>query len=348
MNPLPALIAAAAIVSLAPAAEFGGSDPLTRDSGNWGELFPDSDRGRLIFRDGDGLVYRTRTQTGYRHAFLKWTPANARADEDWFAQVTVDLNGVGHSLGGLAILNASNREQGYMLTIVGGRDFANIRAQNMKGHEGRLSRGAIDRATLRLHYNSRARTITASWNTRGIWRFFRPFDASAWTHAKGGAFNVALLGRQYLNEDDEDEEKRSGIIAASKAGDDVFFRDFRCGPAQPWMSVGTPEIALLPHPAARLGFGAASPDGPGKTMTVTIRNEGTAPLTGIRLVKTGDTERHFHLQSPLGTVLKPGGTLPFQIRFKPSETGIHSARITVESNDPRRLPQTLRISGIGG
>ena len=335
----------------APArAELKGSDPLTRDSGNWSELFPNSDRGRLKFRDGVGLVYNAKSETENRYAYLKWNRARAREDEDWYAQVTVNLARSSKAGIGIAIINVNNRHQGYLVGMLGGKDFASVRARNLKGGAVQNLGGTLGQGKVRLHYNSRNRMITASWNTRGVWRFLKPFDISGWNIRKGEAFHIVLLGRQVFADDYEDDEDDPPYLASKdySSDEDPFFRNFRCGPVQPWMSIENTDFMPLAYPTARLGFGKAAVGGPGKTMTVIIRNEGTAPLTGIRLVKTEDPGRHFHLQQPAGTALKPGSTQPFQIRFKPSKSGTHRALVTVESNDPRSLPQTVRISGIGG
>lgn len=328
-------------------ADLKGSDPLTSDSGNWGELFPNSDRGRLKFRDGHGLIYNAKSDTENRYAYLRWKPAKAREDEDWYAQVTVNLNHSDKAGIGIAIVNVVNRNEGYLVGMLGGEDFGSVRARNLSGGAVQNLGGTLGRGTVRLHYNSRNRMITASWNTRGVWRFLKPFDTSVWNIRKGEAFHIVLIGRQVFTDDDWVGRNSKSSPAASSDGD-PFFRNFRCGPVESWMSIENTDSRPLSYPTASLGFGRAAVGGPGKTMTVIIRNQGTAPLTGIRLVKTEDPGGHFEVQQPAATVLKPGGTLPFRLRFDPSKSGSHRALVTVESNDPRRLPQAVRISGIGG
>ncbi len=341
------MMAAALLALQSPAAgEFKGRDSLLTDKGKWSELFPTSSRGRLIFRDGDGLVYRTRSATSGKFAFLKWKPHAPGVGEDWFAQVTVDLNHEDKSMAGLAVLNASNREQGFMVTVVGGKDFASIRAQTMGGHEARMSRGSRDRAILRLRHEARTGLITASWNLRGVWRFMKPFDSRRWNLPKDGSFHIVLLARQVYSDGDKDSRPGSGTPAA-KAGGDPFFRNFICGTSRPRISLQTGGRSPLPHPSATVGFGAVAIGRAGMTRTLLLGNVGTKTLTGIRLRKAGDQGAHFRLKRPARTLLKPGEIMEFTVRFNPSAPGLHRASVIVDSNDPRALPQTIRVSGRG-
>ncbi len=113
-----------------------------------------------------------------------------------------------------------------------------------------------------------------------------------------------------------------------------------------------PEIALDNHAGVEINSGGAvgfddTPVGGSSTQLFTLRNTGTADLTGILVTKSGATTADFIVvQDPAYTVAA-GGSTTFSVRFTPSYTGMRQARLHIASNDADEPYFLLNVSGAG-
>ena len=330
-------------------ADFRGSDRLTAPSANWAELYPGSSRRRLLFEDG-GLIYRTHSGTDGRIAYLVWTPNKGSMSQDWFVEVLADLNGEDDAEIGIAVIHGANRRHGYMVTVSGGEDFNAIRAETIGGHARRNSVGVLDRARLRLHFDSRAQTITASWRTRVTWHHLKSFPIRDWKMPADGRFRVVLVGvrQRSLEDDDWDGWNRQTDFASSPLRSSIrpYFADFRCGDSQPELMLESPADRPLALPPG-LRFGSTNVGGSGITRELIIRNQGTAPLRQLELRKSGRDAADFIAHPRSLSALAPGEAARILVSFKPRASGLRQASLWIESNDPDENPCRVELSGRG-
>ena len=87
--------------------------------------------------------------------------------------------------------------------------------------------------------------------------------------------------------------------------------------------------------------------GYGKTYTFTIRNSGTANLTGLALSKTGTNAADFTLGTLSTTTLGFEATTEFTVVFLPGALGARTATIRVASNDANENPFDIILTGAG-
>lgn len=114
-----------------------------------------------------------------------------------------------------------------------------------------------------------------------------------------------------------------------------------------------PEIAVE-QPAgtnqtdgtASIGFGSSSIGTP-VVLTFTIRNTGTAALTGLAVTKDGTNSADYAVGS-LATSIAAGGSTTFDVTFTPSASGTRTAAIHIASNDADENPFDIQLTGSGG
>lgn len=83
----------------------------------------------------------------------------------------------------------------------------------------------------------------------------------------------------------------------------------------------------------------------GTARTFTVRNEGTADLTGLMLTLAGAHPGDFAVGAPSATTLAPGATATFTVTFTPTAAGARSASVLLSSNDPDENPFVLNVGG---
>ena len=81
--------------------------------------------------------------------------------------------------------------------------------------------------------------------------------------------------------------------------------------------------------------------------TFTIKNVGTANLTGIAITLAGTNTSDFVLNASGATSLAPNATRTFTVSFKPTADGMRNAIVRIASNDPDENPFLINISGTG-
>ena len=114
-----------------------------------------------------------------------------------------------------------------------------------------------------------------------------------------------------------------------------------------------PEIAIeqpagtnLSDGTSTTAFGNVAVAG-SVTQTYTVRNVGTAPLTGLALSKAGTNTADFTLGTLAVTTLNPGENTTFDVTFIPTAIGARSAIVRVASNDADENPFDINLAGTG-
>ena len=149
----------------------------------------------------------------------------------------------------------------------------------------------------------------------------------------------------------------TGTISGSVAGGDAYIvlnSTTRTGVALTTGSGSVPRI-LIEQPlgtninnSSSKDFGAVT-IGSNTSLAFTIRNTGTAILTGLTITKDGSNTSDFVVTtSPVAPVNSPTGTTTFVVRFAPGATGARSATLHLASNDSYNTPFNINLTGTGG
>ena len=211
---------------------------------------------------------------------------------------------------------------------------------------------ALNSATdgfLRIHFNSKAKTLTGSWKSRVDWHQFPPIQIDPWNMNDSSSFTAVLIGSQtYYDEDINPSGNPSGSASASSSSSgNLYFNDFRCGPAVPDIDVEQPAYSDLTDGVSKKGFGTATVGGNGTSRIFTIRNQGTTELRELRIRSDGANAAEFNIADLATKSLKPGASTTFKVTFKPTDVGTRKAAIHIESNDPNKNPFDISVSGHG-
>jgi hypothetical protein len=113
-----------------------------------------------------------------------------------------------------------------------------------------------------------------------------------------------------------------------------------------------PEIVVeqplgndLPSGAAR-DYGTVNV-GANLGISITIRNTGSANLTGLSVSKSGPHAADFHVSAPGMSSLTPSGATSFTLTFAPTAVGQRNATIQIASNDDDENPFAIQLTGTG-
>jgi hypothetical protein len=111
--------------------------------------------------------------------------------------------------------------------------------------------------------------------------------------------------------------------------------------------------ATLPPPApvvtvspSSLAFAAQQVSTPSAAQTISIKNSGTADLTGINIAIAGVEAASFADTNQCGATLSAGAMCSINVVFTPAVPGPLSATITITSN-ATNSPQTVALTGTG-
>jgi hypothetical protein len=121
----------------------------------------------------------------------------------------------------------------------------------------------------------------------------------------------------------------------------------RAAAPMPEIVVEQPAGTGLTDGSDTLAFGVRLLGPPGMAKTVTIRNTGTADLTGLQLVKDGDHPGDFTLTTLAVTTLTPGGSTTFDVNFVPTADGSRIATLHILSNDGDEASFDIHLTGTG-
>lgn len=117
----------------------------------------------------------------------------------------------------------------------------------------------------------------------------------------------------------------------------------------PEISVQQPAGSELADgkPASKRSFGSVKVGQAGKAKLFTIKNNGTANLTGISVKKDGAAKGDFTVSQPAKTTLAAGESTKFKVTFSPSAKGVRKAALHIKSNDADENPFDIGIVGEG-
>lgn len=113
------------------------------------------------------------------------------------------------------------------------------------------------------------------------------------------------------------------------------------------------DIAVEQPPSSNLLSGAVRsfgnvPVSTGAPLTFTVRNVGTATMTGIAASITGPHDTQFSVTSAPAASVLAGGSTTLTITFTPDSTGTKNAVLHLASNDPQENPFDVILTGNGG
>jgi hypothetical protein len=142
--------------------------------------------------------------------------------------------------------------------------------------------------------------------------------------------------------------KTAAIHIANNDDDEAPFDITLTGNA----SVAGPEIAVQQPVGSELidgkskkSFGTVKVGKAGKAKAFTIKNTGTATLTGLKIARKGSHAKDFIVTAPLKTTLAPGASTTFKVTFKPTAAGTRKATIQLKSNDANENPFDIILTG---
>jgi len=88
--------------------------------------------------------------------------------------------------------------------------------------------------------------------------------------------------------------------------------------------------------------------GTAQTRTFYISNQGTAPLTGLAVTKSGPDAARFTIGALSKTTLVPADFVTFTVSYAPTAAGNSFAELHIASNDPDEAPWDAVLSGRSG
>jgi len=112
----------------------------------------------------------------------------------------------------------------------------------------------------------------------------------------------------------------------------------------PAITVEQPAGTGLSGGTSAVGFGSVV-HGASSTLTFTIRNTGTAPLSRLALAVEGTNAGDFTVGSLATTVLEAGDSTTFTVSFAAGVSGPRTAVLHVASNDPDKNPFDINLTG---
>jgi len=108
------------------------------------------------------------------------------------------------------------------------------------------------------------------------------------------------------------------------------------------VKVGT---ARLKDAVGKTNFGKVKVKKASTVKTITIKNTGTAPLTGLALSKTGKDAADFVVSKLTKKSLAPGASISLKASFKPKVKGTKNATIVIKSNDKDESQFDIKVAG---
>ncbi len=157
--------------------------------------------------------------------------------------------------------------------------------------------------------------------------------------------SLVRAGANYLVliRDDNANTALSGTAESNK--DDLFIRAF--GDAV----VTAPEI-VVEQAATNIADGGSQSFGSvnvgsNTSLVFTIRNSGTADLTGLVITKDGTHQADYTITANPTSPVTPAGSTTFTVQFAPGAAGARTAAIHIASNDADENPFDINLSGTG-
>jgi uncharacterized membrane protein len=104
-----------------------------------------------------------------------------------------------------------------------------------------------------------------------------------------------------------------------------------------WLQNGVVKKSM-----GRINLGSAS-----ASEMITLKNVGTATLTGLKVSKTGNDASDFHLTHLTSTSIEPGESASIKVIYEPSSGGDCFARLQFGSDDRSTQPVGIALTGSG-
>ena len=117
-------------------------------------------------------------------------------------------------------------------------------------------------------------------------------------------------------------------------------------PAVPEIVVELPAGTGLTDGSGSIAFGGVN-TGASAALTFTIKNTGTADLSGLTVTRNGTHEADFALGGLGASTLAAGASTTFEITFSPGAVGARTAAISIASNDANENPFDIALTGTG-
>ena len=115
----------------------------------------------------------------------------------------------------------------------------------------------------------------------------------------------------------------------------------------PEIGVEQPLGTTLTTGVSNIHFGSVNLGSVSNPFVFTIRNTGSAPLSGIAIVKEGSHTGDFVVGNLGPTTVAPGAESTFTVTFSPGGAGSRSAAILIPNNDADESPFVIQVSGYG-
>jgi flagellar hook assembly protein FlgD len=115
----------------------------------------------------------------------------------------------------------------------------------------------------------------------------------------------------------------------------------------PEIAVEQPPATDLIDSAATISCGTANLGQSSGAFIVTVRNPGTADLTGLVVTKSGSHAADFAVGALGSTTLTPGSSTTFNVTFAPTAVGTRTASVQIASNDSDENPFDINLAGTG-
>lgn len=119
------------------------------------------------------------------------------------------------------------------------------------------------------------------------------------------------------------------------------------GGAVPEIAVEQPVGTNLSDGTASVSCGGVNVGSSSSALTFTVKNLGTANLTGLAVTKDGANPTDFTVSALGATTLGAGSSTTFTVTFAPGAAGARSAAIHIASNDSDENPFDITLSGSG-
>jgi formylglycine-generating enzyme required for sulfatase activity len=136
------------------------------------------------------------------------------------------------------------------------------------------------------------------------------------------------------------------ITSSDTARNPVLIQLTTLGTA-PEIGIEQPQGTTLAAGASQIDFGSVNLGSVSNPFVFTIRNTGSATLSGIAISKSGDHTADFTVGNLGLTEIAPGGTSTFTVTFNPGGAGARIASLLIGSNDADESPFEIELSGFG-
>lgn len=324
--------------------DFLGSDSLAAPNSQWSYIH---DGGGEFLSQNSRLEFVVSTPTTANSATLFWEANRGAYNRSWYLQVDTDLAMVSLTDGSATSLGlcAGNASDGTL------RQIAGIYSERIQtgGLLYPMIAGFTDWGffkevkctsrfvTLRLHFDSKEKTLTGSWNPGTGWQYLPSQSIARWGMSDTDKFYAFLYGTNLGPSAD----------SLALASGNAHFRNFKAGPAKPDIGVEQPAKFDLTDGKGRTDFGKASTGIGAVRKTFVIRNTGTAALTGLKIQNKGANPADYTVTPPKKTSIPPGGSTTFKVTFKPKAGGARSTVLRIRSNDAGESPFDIKLTGRG-